>query len=258
VTPSSAGAGRLRRRSPTSALAERPHRRLTTMPPPHRIVSVSRAEAVTRSLADYVAAAGLKVDDRLPAERDLAASLGVSRPILREALKALTALGVIESRTGSGTYLRKPLTPDDRHVIMRIEGERESLLQLLQLRRALESEAAALAARRATPEQLERLALLVAELEREFAATGDNRSSDRAFHLALYEAAGNPLFVQLIESIWPMLQRFWQYPLGKQGFADGTLPLHRVIYERIRDRDAEGARATARALLDIVEAELRS
>jgi DNA-binding FadR family transcriptional regulator len=213
---------------------------------------------VLDSLAVYIAEAGLKVNDRLPAERDLAGDLGISRPILREALSRLAALGIIESKTGSGTYLRGLLTPTDRHVVMRIEGERRSFMQLLELRRALETEAAALAAIKATPEQLEHLASCVATLEREFSEKGNNPEADREFHLALYKYAGNPLFLQLIESIWSTLQQFWEYPLGKQDFAKRTLPLHRTIYERIHDRDPEGARTAVRRLLDMVEEDLRA
>lgn len=223
-----------------------------------RVVTQSRSEAVVTSLAAFISSAGLKVNDRLPAERDLAANLGVSRPILREALRYLAALGVVEAKTGSGTYLRGPLAPNDRHVVMRIEMERESLVQLLELRRALETEAVALAAIRISATDLKDLEDLVNTLEREFTEEGDNTESDKAFHLALYRYTGNPVFLQLLEPVWEGIEQFWNYPLGKQDFAKRTLPLHRAIYECIRERDAEGARATVRQMLDIVEEDLRA
>lgn len=221
-----------------------------------RIVAQSRTEAVITTLASYIAKEGLRVNDRLPAERSLAECLGVSRPILREALRHLAALGVVEARTGSGTFLRGPLSPSDRHVVMRVEMERKSLLQLLELRRALETEAVALAATRMSETDLQELEGLVDTLEREFAEKEENTEADKAFHLAIYRFAANPLFLQLLEQVWEGIEQFWKYPLGKRDFAQRTLPLHRKIYERLRDRDPEGARAAVRQMLDIVEEDL--
>lgn len=227
------------------------------MPEVQRVMTQSRTEAVVQNLAAYISVAGVKVGDRLPAERDLAQSLGVSRPILREALRYLAALGVIEAKTGSGTYLQKEVSPHDQHIVMSLEAERKSLMQVLELRRALEVEAAALVATRATGADITRLERLVDALEEEYHARGNNPESDKAFHLALYEISGNPLFLQLMNSLWDIMERFWKQPLGKEDFARRTLPMHRVILERIRDRDAEGARVAVRQLLEIVEEDLR-
>ncbi len=223
-----------------------------------RVVTQSRSEAVIDRLARYIAEAGLKVNDRLPAERELATSLGVSRPILREALRHLAALGVLEAKTGSGTYLRSLLAPTDRHLIVRIEMERQSLMQLLELRRALETEVVALVAARASEAEIEELEGLVDKLERDFFEHGDNPEADKAFHLALYRCAGNPLFLRLIEPLWEALEQFWQYPLGKKDFAKRTRLMHRAIYERIRARDPEGARTAMREMLAVVEEDLRA
>lgn len=228
---------------------------MTSLP---RLVTQSRTEAVVSALAQYISKEELKVDDRLPAERTLAEHLGVSRPILREALRHLAALGVIEAKTGSGTYLRSLLTPNDRHVVMRFEMERKSLLQLLELRRALETEAVALAAVRMSAAELRELERLVNALEREFATKGENTEADKAFHLALYRYTGNPLFLQLLEQAWEGIEQFWKYPLGKQDFAQRSLPLHRKIYQRLSARDPEGARAAVREMLDIVEEDLNA
>ena len=139
---------------------------------------------------------------------------------------------------------------------MRIEMERESLLQLLELRRALETEAVILAARRMSESDLQDLERLVGVLEREFAEKGDNTEADKAFHLALFRYTGNPLFLQLLEQVWEGIGQFWKYPLGKQDFAQRTLPLHRKIYERLCERDPEGARSAVKQMLDIVEEDL--
>jgi DNA-binding FadR family transcriptional regulator len=227
---------------------------VASIPP---VVVQSRSQAAVESLAKYISTEGLKANDRLPSERVLAANLGISRPILREALRHLAALGIVEAKTGSGTYLRGVLAPNDRHVVMRIEVERESLLQLLELRRALETEAVALAATRCSESDLKKLENLVDVLEQEFAEKGNNTEPDKAFHLALYQYTYNPLFLQLLGQLWDEIEQFWSYPLGKQDFAQRTLPLHRRIYERLHERDPEGARSTVRQMLDIVEEDLR-
>ncbi|HEX7003736.1 MAG TPA: FadR/GntR family transcriptional regulator [Trueperaceae bacterium] len=222
-----------------------------------RVVTQTKTEAVIESLAHYVSASDLQVDDRLPSERDLALALGVSRPVLREALKHLEALGVVEPRPGSGTYLRSPLSPNDLHLVMRLELERESLMKVLELRRAIESEAAAMAAVHASDEGIRELERLVDVLEEDFATKGDNPEADRAFHIALYRLSDNRLFGEVMKSVWDQIEKFWKYPLGKQDFAKRTLPLHRKTFERIRDRDPEGARAAIHEMFAIVEEDLR-
>jgi GntR family transcriptional repressor for pyruvate dehydrogenase complex len=222
-----------------------------------RIVTQTKSEAVVESLTRFVSESNLQVNDRLPAERDLAQALGVSRPVLREALKHLEALGVVEPKPGSGTFLRSPLSPNDLRFVMRIELERESLIKLLELRRALESEAAALAAQRADEDGIRELERLVDTLEEEFRTKGDNPEADKAFHVALYRLADNRLIWDLVETVWDQIETFWNYPLGKQDFAKRTLPLHRVTFERIRDGDAPGARESILRMFAIVEEDLR-
>ena len=78
--------------------------------------TVDRAKQVTSALAQYVADASLKTGDRLPAERELMAALAVGRSTIREAIRHFQALGVIETRKGSGTYLLRPISPDTVHM----------------------------------------------------------------------------------------------------------------------------------------------
>ncbi len=217
----------------------------------------SRADAVIESLTAYIANVGLEIGERLPSERHLSADLGVSRPILREALKHLAALGIVEAKTGSGTYLRNLISPNDHHIVMKLESELQTLLQLIQLRRALESEAAALTALNATEEQINELERLVDALEQEHFEQGNATESDKAFHLALYKFSGNPLFFQIIEPLWDAVAKLWVRPLlGKKHIGHRTLELHRETLNCIRKRDANGARQTILAMLELVEEDL--
>lgn len=221
-----------------------------------RIQPLSRTDSAIEKLTQYVHKTGLKIGDQLPSNRDLAEGLGVSRPILREALRHLAALGIVESRIGSGTYLRRAITPNEQHIIMRFEAERQSLMEIHELRRAIEVEVAGLAATRATDSDIKELEELVDALEQEFIEKGQNPKTDKAFHLALYRYARNPLFLQFMQPLWDHLDRFWHQPLGRADFAEESLPYYRKVFEGIRQRHPEQAREAMLKLLMIVEEDL--
>lgn len=220
------------------------------------VTSQSRAEAVTSSLVRYLAESDFEVGTKLPTERTFAEQLGVSRGIVREALAQLATLGIVESRTGSGTFLRKRPSLTDHHVVMTVDAERTTLLQYLELRRALESEVASLLAKRANAEDVAYLHSLVDAIEAEHAATGTAPHADKRFHLALFERLDNPLFLQLLTPLWDVLETLWDAPLGNHNVGQGTLPLHRQLVHNIASRDATAARETVVALLASVENDL--
>ena len=219
------------------------------------IATQSRTDAVISSLTRYISDVNLSVGERLPSERELASALEVSRPILREALKHLAALGIIETKTGSGTYLRRPASPNNQHIVMQLESERNSLVQLLQLRRALEGEAAALSAENASASDIDELENLVDTLELVHQKNGTAPEEDKAFHLALYKYSGNPLFAQVILPFWEMMEELNVRP--SQIIDQKTLGHHRQTLEAIRSRDADAARQTIFELLSLVEEDLK-
>ncbi len=221
------------------------------------VITQSRADAVVENLITYISESNLLVGKRLPSERELAADLGVSRQILREGLKHLSALGIVEAKTGSGTYLKSNISPNDMHIVMKVETELKTLLQFLELRRALESEAAALCAVNASEAQIQELENLVDALEKEHFEQGRATETDKAFHLALYEFSGNPLFMEIIEPLWIAISKLWVRPLlGKTDIGHRTLNHHRETLNCIRQHDADGARQTILAMLMLVEEDL--
>ncbi len=207
---------------------------------------------ILEALGAFVEEMQLNPGDRLPAERLIAERLGVSRPIVREALGRWAALGIIETKNGRGTFLRQHVTAATRHVVLSITDEQAQLLETLEVRLALESEAAALAARRATAEQVGELWQLLEAVERAYAERNDAPDEDWAFHLAVYEASGNPLFSRLIHGLLQGFHRFWENPLHQQDFARRGLPYHRMLVERIADRDPEGARTAVRLIVQVL------
>ncbi|MBN1285923.1 MAG: FadR family transcriptional regulator [Anaerolineae bacterium] len=218
--------------------------------------STSRMQSVLDALAQDIRRNGLRVGDKLPPEREIAEHLGVSRAVVREALRHWATLGVVEKITGLGTFLRVPVTPDAEHFVVTLNPDRQVLLQTLEIRRALETEAAALAAVRATPGQIDELERLLEAVEAAYEQFDDAPEEDWAFHQAVYVASGNPLFVQLIEGILDLFHRFWQNPLNQPDFARRGLPQHRILVERIRAHDPEGARRATLDILQILEDEL--
>ncbi len=195
-------------------------------------------------------------DDELPSEAELGERLGVSRTVLREALKHLQAQGLVVLSQGKRARVR----PADAQasiesldvLLRRSEG---SLLHLLEVRRPLEAEIVEIAARRATPE-----ALLEAEAaidEQEQAPTLEAKiDADLRFHRALAKATGNPVFVLLLDTLAGLMRASRQKSLGKYG---NRIPVehHRAILAAIRRRDPAGARAALLAHLGLNERHLR-
>lgn len=151
-------------------------------------------------LREMISSGELSPGQQFPPEPELCHRLGVSRGALREAVRTLVALGVIEARHGSGTYVSR-LDPADivRNFSLTVDLlPLDGLLQLFEIRRVLEAHAAAQAAARCTPELAERLNWLIAEMERE---PDLNRAAelDKQFHRAICDAAGNPTIASLMD-----------------------------------------------------------
>src|SRR3569623_812778 len=166
-----------------------------------RIDTTTRGVAVLDALADMINRAGLTVGDRLPPEVTLAARLGVGRSTIREALNRWEGLGLIRRKRGAGTFLaaRVPSSRGPVPMMTRLEGE--ALLRLLEVRRALETEVVRKAAINARPKQRREISRLCDAVLAEVYAGRPWRPADAAFHAAIGEACGNPMFEQLLTSL---------------------------------------------------------
>jgi GntR family transcriptional regulator, transcriptional repressor for pyruvate dehydrogenase complex len=207
----------------------------------------------------------LRPGDRLPVEKDLAASLGVSRNTLREAVRALTSLKVLQTRQGDGTFvtsLQPSLLMDGMGFIADLYRE-DGELQFLHVRRLLEPEATALAVSRLTDADLTSLRDLLdeaAELVRAGTVDHDRlMANDRAFHTLITSSCGNPVLSALVENTSgnTVRARLWRGRLDPSADAR-TVDEHRMIYEAILDRDSERARLRAAAHILGVEDAVRT
>lgn len=185
--------------------------------------------------------------DRLPAERSLAQSLRVSRSSLREALGALEIAGRIEIRVGAGAYV---LAKGDARVKRPRRRAEIPPFDVLRARRLIEGEAAALAARHATPAQLQAMAKAFDRLAADMRANRAASGADRRFHLAIASASGNSALALVIAQLWDQSDR----PLSariESLFVTGrrrrdNVAEHRAVLDAIAAHDAPGARRAMR------------
>lgn len=214
--------------------------------------------AILDSLAAFVEERGIAPGGRLPSERVLGEALGVGRSSVREALKRWEALGIISLQQGRGAFLNVPVSPNLLHVplVLARPSKVRNLLQILQVRRALEGEAAAVCATSAGDVAVLEIGAALLRLEAAHAA-GNGAREDWEFHQSIYQATGNPFFPQIIQSMRDLLHQLWENALHLPDFAEASHPFHRTMYEAIARRDAGAARAEAWKLIDSVEHEIR-
>lgn len=214
-------------------------------------------QEIAARLLDLIKAEQLRPGDKLPPERELAAEMHVSRPVLREALRALSIMNVVEIRQGAGTYITA-LEPQQlvAHLEFVFSKDPVALSQVLETRRIVEVGNVRLAAQRITPDEI---ADLDALLERLRAAIGDAErfaELDIAFHDAVCEAAGNFLLVQFMR----IINTLGKVSRERTGAAAATrkraLKDHEAILAALRAKDPAAAAAAMEAHLVHVEAAL--
>jgi GntR family transcriptional regulator, transcriptional repressor for pyruvate dehydrogenase complex len=218
-----------------------------------------RDTAVLDALAHFVASSGIVPGDRLPTERGLAERLCVGRSTVREALKRWQGLGIVERPQGSGTYLCRAVTPNAVHLSQTmIARDFANLTHLLEIRRALEVEAAGICASRAAPHQAVELSAKLEAFERLFHRHDQNSAEvDWAFHLSIIRATENPFFEQIISGIHQALYRLWECPFGIADFSHSSFPFHRSMFNTIRRGEPDKTRAECVKIIACTEADLK-
>lgn len=216
------------------------------------VVPRTVADQVAEQLRHLIASGEYKPGDRIPAERELAARLGVGRPAVREALRELKAQGLLVAGRGAqGTTVAGMVSPSFAEPMAPVLGTgAERIVELMEIRSAVEIEAAGLAARRATLEDLHRLSSLGG------ANTALSPDDDIAFHAAIAEATHNPLFERVIrepvdilhDHMAAILQVYYNEPGGGVALQQQ----HEAIRRAIRAGDEQKARQAMRQHLDYV------
>jgi len=210
---------------------------------------------IAEQLRSLIASGEFSPGSRLPAERDLAKQLGVSRPSVREALIALEVEGIIDVRTGSGIYVRTPDAANGAAAAHRPPGDLGEWgpLELMRARELVEGEVAALAARNARRAQIAAIASALAQMREEAGAGTIPRAGDEAFHTAVAQACGNEVLRDTVRGYWnarsgPLFERLGDYFENPASWG-AALVEHSAVLEAIRSHDAASARLAMQAHL---------
>src|SRR5205807_8855960 len=216
----------------------------------YKLVRTSRLyEQIVQQIEESILKGDLKPGDQLPAERELAQRFGVSRTAVREAVKALREKGLVEAYSGRGTFITDGTSQAVRQsfdLMVKI-GQPEGSTHLAEVRAILEPEIAGLAALRVQEADLAVLREAVAVMDRSHQDSDAYIEADLDFHLALAEAASNPLILSLIDSIVGLLREQRMRIFKVDGGPERGQFHHKRILEAIEQRNPEKAREAMRA-----------
>jgi DNA-binding FadR family transcriptional regulator len=204
-------------------------------------------------ILEQIISGALSEGDRLPSENQLCQSFNVSRPIVRQALLRLQADGLVASRQGAGTFIQKQ--PPQSLTRFAEPSDVSEMLRCLELRMAVESQAAALAALRHTASQLADIQSALTAIRVEMETGNLAVSADFAFHRAVATASGNELFLQVLQSLHDLIERGMKVALsitreGTPERAKRVFDEHQAVYRAIEQRDMQGAELAMRYHLD--------
>jgi GntR family transcriptional regulator, transcriptional repressor for pyruvate dehydrogenase complex len=223
--------------------------RLVTESVPIRNESVT--EQLVRQIKDWALRGLVKPGERLPPERELAAALNVSRSALRQALKALQVMGLLEVKQGSGNYLSESadrILREPIDLLMPLRGI--SFAELFEARRSIEAEAAERAASRASEKDFEKLRHELEQMRLNLQNPDLYFRHDVAFHRAIAIGSGNSVFIWFVELVSKVLRDAW-LAKAREGRSDRTFREHEAIFEALYHRNPEEARAAMLAHLTL-------
>lgn len=211
--------------------------------------TVSLADQLADRLAAQVGSGALTPGDRLPTEAQLAADHGVSRSVVREAVHRLKSRGLLLSRQGSGVYVAAPPLHQPLAFDPSVLESVHAVVHVVEVRRVLEGEAAALAAERATRSQVAAMRRALAAIDAASAAGQDGVAEDLAFHRTISLATGNPQFGRLVGFLEQYLREAMRITRGNEArrldFMEAVRVEHRAIVEAIAAGDGRAARRAA-------------
>jgi DNA-binding FadR family transcriptional regulator len=221
---------------------------------PFQIVESQRLyQQVAEQLGGLIDRGEFREGDRLPPERELSKKLGVSRPVVREAMIALEIAGLVEVRGGAGAFVKnaRPGT------LAALPDQGPSPFDLIAARKLLEGEIAFMAAAAIEPDDLKRLEQSIEDMRTDIDAGRDSRPADRVFHVRLAGATRNAVLAHLVDGMWTHMLTPIFDTLGKHANLSGndrmTVDDHAEIVGALKRRDGEAARRAMREHLSHVE-----
>ena len=201
---------------------------------------------VVQHLQQAIESGAYPVGGRLPSERELAEELGVSRPVVREAIIVLESRGLVQTRHGAGVFVQSDIEIGNGPSV---EGE-AGPFEVVEARRLLEGEIAALAAGLVTDRQITELQRLISRMADKRLDDATREKADRAFHIALARITENDVLVSIIEMLWdiryqsPLCEYFFRR--AKEAGIEPPADEHQKVLEALKARDADAARLAMR------------
>jgi len=209
---------------------------------------------VVQQFLELIKTGSLKKGDQLPTEREMTKTFQVSRTTVREAIRCLESMHLVESRQGDGTYV---LASGEDALIPSLSAalfqERDDISDIFYIRKLIEPSIAQLAAEYASPEELKELEAIIHEQEENLGAGKNNATADTAFHMALARAAKNRVLGRLVHALMDLLAESRNESLQNPLRAEKSLRGHRLILAAIRMGDCARAREAMRHHLRGIE-----
>ncbi|NDZ17222.1 GntR family transcriptional regulator [Variovorax sp. WS11] len=223
--------------------------RASTLPQPQQLMVDRLSDRLAARLCAQIESGALIPGDRLPTEQQLAASHGVSRTVVREAVHQLKSKGMVRSRQGLGVFVAPPPQHQALAFDPAVLGSVQAVVHVVEVRRVLEGEIAALAAERATRTQIAALRRSLKAIDAAVADGRDGVAEDLAFHRVIGESTGNPQFRLLLGFLEQYLREGMRITRGNEArrmdFMVAVQREHRAIFEAIAARNPAAARHRA-------------
>lgn len=224
----------------------------------HNLQGQRLHESIVQRFHALIQEGSLEHGARLPAERVLAEQLKVSRSSVREAIRTLELQGLVVSKHGSGTFINTRSLNAVTTLMTSNLGEglgagEAQLREIFEVRHLLEPQLAALAAQRATPEDVERLVAILEEQQRQIMEGETGVDADTEFHFALATATHNTALVKVVSAVEDVLRQSRDQSLQQPGRPERSLASHHQILEMVQSGDHRGAREAMEHHLTAVE-----
>lgn len=196
----------------------------------------------------------LRPGDKLPSERELAESLGVSRSSIRDAIRSLELMGVVEPRQGAGTIVCEISANSLANPIANALKRKEELVnELLDFRKMLEPPLAARAATHASAEEISEMEDILDRQDKKQRKSESTIAEDSEFHYSIAMASGNSVVLKVLDILMDLLRETRERSLQIEGRPQKSLAGHRRILSAIKRRDAEAAKAAMRRHIEDIE-----
>jgi GntR family transcriptional regulator, transcriptional repressor for pyruvate dehydrogenase complex len=221
-----------------------------------KVKKETTADKVAKQLRSRIECGEFKAGDKIPSERQLCELMSVSRIAIREAIKGLAAKGLLEVRTGEGTYVKLVTSEDLIDPLTILLMNDYSLRELMEFRWAIEVRLAGLAAKRASEQDIENIEECLRGMEEDVKIEKDYDEHDIAFHNAVAKASGNSLMAAMMNQAGELIRTAIKQTVRLPGAFLRAYKIHFDVYENIRLHNIQGAQSAMSEHLREVERSL--